>query len=63
MRPYNFFDTFIHLCEGSLDEMSIEGRGRERFVEHEVREWEFCRNRWATGVRRPWPRELYGELV
>ncbi|ROT37292.1 hypothetical protein SODALDRAFT_360992 [Sodiomyces alkalinus F11] len=63
MRLYDFFDTFIYLCEGDLDEMAVEGWDRERFVGHEEREWELCRNRWATGVRAPWLRELYGEVV
>ena len=33
IRVYDFFETFLHLCHGNLDEISVEGKDRERFVE------------------------------
>lgn len=32
LRLYDFFDVFLHLCDGNLDEMGIEGQGRRGFV-------------------------------
>lgn len=63
LRLYDFFEVFIDLCSGNLDEMGIEGRGRERFVWHDVREWELCRVPWRSPRVESWLRELYGEVV
>lgn len=35
MLLYDFFDVFMRLCEGSLDEMDVEGQGRQGFVGRE----------------------------
>lgn len=70
IRVYDFFETFLHLCEGSLDEIGVEGNKRERYVQDtqrcpaaQNREWEFCENSGSTIIREPWLRELYGDKV
>lgn len=67
LRLYDFFESFIDLCNGSLDEMGVEGQNRELFEGPVGRwvEWEFCDAGMAltTLVREPWLYELYGEVV
>jgi hypothetical protein len=61
LRLFDFFDVFIRLCEGNLDEMGVEGQGRQGFVRYEEREWEFCQCPGAIGKRREWLDELNGK--
>ncbi|KAH8787953.1 hypothetical protein F5883DRAFT_707065 [Diaporthe sp. PMI_573] len=61
LRLFPFFEAFIRLCEGNLDDMGVEGQGRHGFVSHEEREWEFCQCPGAIGKRREWLDELDGE--
>lgn len=61
LRLYDFFDVFIRLCEGNLDEMGVEGQGRRGFVRREEQEWEFCQHPGATSKRGKWLSELDGE--
>lgn len=60
LRLYDFFDVFMRICEGSLDEMGVEGQGRRGFVRRE-QEWEFCRHPGPNGKRGRWLHEFYGE--
>ncbi|KAL2752052.1 hypothetical protein ACRALDRAFT_1083636 [Sodiomyces alcalophilus JCM 7366] len=62
LRLYDFFETFIHLCHRSFDQMGIEGYGRERFVWQENREWELCENFQGPFITTYWLTELYGEV-
>ncbi|KAG8161173.1 hypothetical protein KVR01_009437 [Diaporthe batatas] len=59
VRLYDFFEVFLRLCEGCLDEMGVEGEGRRGFVEGP--KWTFCRLPGASGRRAKWLDEFYGE--
>lgn len=67
LRLFDFFESFIYLCSGSLDEMGVKGQNRELFEGPVVRrvEWEFCgaSTAFTTMVREPWLYELYVEVV
>lgn len=67
IRLYYIFASFMSLCSGGLDEMSIEGRDRERSDRERLvgpgREWEICGQESWANLREPWLRELYGERV
>lgn len=67
IRLYDIFETFMVLCTRSLDEMDIEGRGRERFDRGRLGgpegEWDLCGEESWEYEREPWLRDLYGERV
>lgn len=62
IRLYDYLDTYLSLQGCDLAEVSVEGKGRERFPGYELEdEWLLCDNFDAGFEQRPWLEELYGE--